>query len=387
MEQPTIKTLYPVFCRNAGATHACYSLLKAMRNESLPVEYWSAQFAPQLTDDFLRPGIPRTMYRGLCSLHLYEQPAVASWSARRLERRYLHSLRDPDIAYLWPSVSLALYRAIKKRGNTIVAERINCHRKTSMRVLREAYERLGWPPEHGIPTADLEVENEKMALSDYIFAPSSNVAESLLDAGIPERKLLRSSYGWEPRRFRFEDRAPAAPDCPTFLFVGRGCVRKGVPWLLDMWERAGIRGRLLLFLLGTMEKTVRQHYGHYFERDDIVLPTDTSNINEAYRHADVFIFPTHEEGSPLVSYEALGWGLPCLVSPMGGGEIIRDGVEGFVMNPYDIELWAERIRQLAQDQALRETIARAARERAASFTWDRVGVRRRELLNSMLVSQ
>ena len=87
-----------------------------------------------------------------------------------------------------------------------------------------------------------------------------------------------------------------------------------------------------------------------------------------------------------IAYEALAWGLPCLVSPMGGGEIIRDGVEGFVMDPYDVDLWAERIRQLAQDHALRETMARAARERAATFTWDRVGIHRRELLLSRVIN-
>lgn len=386
MEHTTVKALYPVFCLNKGATHACYSLLNAMRNEALAVEYWSAQFAPHLTDDFLRPGIPRTLYRFLCAFHLYDRPGVAAWSGRRLEQRYLNSLRERDIAYLWPSVSLGLYRAIKKRGITLVAERINCHRKTSIRVLREAYEKLGWAPEHGIPERDLATENEKMALADFVFAPSSNVAESLLDAGVPERKLLRSSYGWEPRRFRFEDRAPSDPACPTFLFVGRGSVRKGVPWLLEMWERAGVKGRLLLFLLGSLEPPVLQHYDHCLDRDDVVIPDDTSNVSEAYRHADVFIFPTHEEGSPLVSYEALAWGLPCLVSPMGGGEIIRDGVEGFVMDPYDVDLWAERIRQLAQDHALRETMARAARERAATFTWDRVGIHRRELLLSRVIN-
>jgi glycosyltransferase involved in cell wall biosynthesis len=124
---------------------------------------------------------------------------------------------------------------------------------------------------------------------------------------------------------------------------------------------------------------VAQHYGHYLSRDDVIVPDDTSDINKAYRNADIFIFPTHEEGSPLVSYEALGWSLPCLVSPMGGGEIVRDGVEGYVMDPYDIDIWARRIRELAQDRRLREQMAQAARERSMEFTWDRVGARRREL--------
>ncbi len=382
METSKVKALYPVFCLNKGATHACYALLKAMQSEAFPVEYWSSQFAANLNDGFLRPGLSRTLFRSLCALSLYDRPSVAAWSRRHLEKRYLKGLRETDIAYLWPAVSVELYRAIKARGITVVAERINCHRKTSVRVLREAYAKLGLTPEREIPERDVAIETEKMALSDFIFAPSGNVAASLLDAGVPEHKVLRASYGWEPQRFRFADRAPSDPERPTFLFVGRGCVRKGVPWLLEMWERAGIKGRLLLFLLGSMERSVAERYAPILEREDVIIPADTSNINEAYRQADVFIFPTHEEGSPLVSYEALGWSLPCLVSPMGGGEIVRDGVEGFVMNPYDVELWAERIRSLAHDRALRENMASAAGKRAEAFTWDRAGEHRRKLFLS-----
>ena len=124
-------------------------------------------------------------------------------------------------------------------------------------VVRCCLTKTGVGPNTASPNATA-TENEKMALADFVFAPSSNVAESLLDAGVPERKLLRSSYGWEPRRSRFEDRAPSDPACPTFLFVGRGSVRKGVPWLLEMWERAGVKGRLLLFLLGSLEPPVLQ---------------------------------------------------------------------------------------------------------------------------------
>ena len=375
-----LKTLSPIFCRNKGAPHACYTLMKTMQGETLPVEYWAPQFDRSLDGDFLRPGLPLPIYRALGALGLYHKPPVAAWTKRRLEQMYLDSLREGDIAYLWPAVSVELYREIKNRGIPIVAERINCHRKTAMRVLREAYEKLGWPSESRITEESLAIETEKMALADYVFAPSNNVAASLLDAGVSETRLLRSSYGWDPARFRFEDRVANDPACPVFLFVGRVCVRKGVPWLLEMWERAGIQGRLLLFLLGSMEEQVAQRGARLLERDDVVIPEDTSDINDAYRQADVFIFPTLEEGSPLVSYEALAWSLPCLVSPMGAGEIIRDGIEGFVMDPYDIDLWVDRIRLLAGDRALRARLAQAAGQRALEFTWAKVGARRRDQL-------
>lgn len=376
-KKPTLKALFPVFCRNMGTTHTCYALLKAIQDATLPIEYWASQFAACLKDDFLRPGMSWALFRALGAVRLDSRKPVDVWAHRRLELRYLDGLREGDIAYLWPAVSVDLYRAVKKRGITIVVERINCHRKTSVQILNKAFEKLDWPPNHGISVEDIAIEDEKMSLSDFIFAPSDNVASSLLDAGIPEHKLLRSSYGWDPHRFRFEEKAGLEKSSLRFLFVGRASTRKGLPWLLEMWERAGVKGKLLLYMWGSPEPPVAERYGHYLDRDDVVIRVNTTDMNEAYRQADVFIFPTHEEGSPLVSYEALAWGLPCLVSPMGAGTVIRDGVEGFVMDPYDVELWVENIRRIANDRDLRETMGEAARQRAQEFTWDRVGARRR----------
>lgn len=379
-KRATLKALFPVFCLNRGTTHTCYSLLKAMQDETLPIEYWSSQFAACLKDDFLRPGMPWMLFRALGALRLAGRQAVETWARRRLEHRYLRSLRNGDIAYLWPAVPVELYQAIKERGIPLVGERINCHRKTLVRILNEAYEKLGWRPDHGISLEDVAIEEEKMSLSDFIFAPSDNVAASLLNAGVPEHKVLRSSYGWDPQRFRFEEKAGFEQGGQRFLFVGRASVRKGLPWLLEMWQRAGIKGKLLLYILGSVEPRIAEWYSHHLDRDDVIIRVNTTDMNEAYRQADVFIFPTHEEGSPLVSYEALAWGLPCLVSPMGAGGVIRDGVEGYVMNPYDVELWAENIRKIARDRELRETMGEAARQRAQEFTWDRVGARRRAQL-------
>ncbi|MFO7973107.1 MAG: glycosyltransferase family 4 protein, partial [Candidatus Hydrogenedentota bacterium] len=379
-----LKALFPVFCRNKGTTHTCYALLKAMRDDTLPIEYWSSQFATCLKDDFLRPGMPWMLFRALGALRLAGRQSIKTWARHRLQQRYLQSLRNGDVAYLWPAVRVELYQAVKERGIPLVAERINCHRKTSVRILTEAYEKLGWRPDHGISEEDMAIEDEKMSLSDFIFAPSDNVAASLLDAGVPEQKVLQSSYGWDPQRFRFENRAPSEPGNPKFLFVGRACVRKGLPWLLKMWEQAGIKGTLFLYILGSVEPGIAERYSHHLDRDDVIIRVDTSDMNEAYRQADVFIFPTHEEGSPLVSYEALAWGLPCLVSPMGAGTVIRDRVEGYVMNPYDVQLWAENIRKIALNRELREQMGAAARQRALEFTWDRVGARRRAQLLEVL---
>jgi glycosyltransferase involved in cell wall biosynthesis len=77
-------------------------------------------------------------------------------------------------------------------------------------------------------------------------------------------------------------------------------------------------------------------------------------------------------------------GLASIISPMGAGEVIRDGREGIVLDPYAEDAWVEAIQRLARDDELRENLGRGARQRAQDYTWQQVGRRRRLLLSEIL---
>jgi glycosyltransferase involved in cell wall biosynthesis len=369
-----LKTMYANYFNNTAISHICACLLESMRGPQLNVECWVEQFDPEVGQTFFRPSLPRTLYRLACKSSTLHQGA-----RRLLERRYLNSLREGDIAYLWPRTSLKVYQGAKARGAVVVAERINCHRATAQALLREAYGALGWPEPTQWTDEAVREETAKMEQADFIFAPSPPVAESLRDAGIPEDKVLRASYGWDPRRFENRSGSPERRQGKTtFLFVGSGCVRKGLPRLLKMWARAQVDGRLLI--AGNIDQEVASRCSDLLNRDDVVSAGFAADISKLYASADVFAFPTHEEGSPLVSYEAAGSSLPFIVSPMGAGDFIRDGKEGLVMDPYDDDAWVDAMRHMAGSPELREEMGRNASSRAREFTWDKVGARRREQL-------
>jgi glycosyltransferase involved in cell wall biosynthesis len=86
--------------------------------------------------------------------------------------------------------------------------------------------------------------------------------------------------------------------------------------------------------------------------------------------ADVFVFPSLFEGSAVVTYEALACGLPCVVTP-AAGSVVRDGVEGFLVEPRDVNGLAQRMEQLGNMPELRAWMSAAARCRARDFDWPR----------------
>ena len=105
------------------------------------------------------------------------------------------------------------------------------------------------------------------------------------------------------------------------LFVGTICVRKGVPQLLAAWKKSGVEGELLL--VGKVEPAIRPLLEPYLENNSVRALGFTSDVGRLYKSADVFVFPTLEEGGPQVTYEAAGCGLPIITTPMGMANIIH----------------------------------------------------------------
>ena len=80
--------------------------------------------------------------------------------------------------------------------------------------------------------------------------------------------------------------------------------------------------------------------------------------------ATATVVPSRSEGFGLVNIESLAVGTPVVASSVGGiVEVIRDGVDGFLVPPDNPEALAERLLLLLSNPDLRRTMSRNARER------------------------
>jgi glycosyltransferase involved in cell wall biosynthesis len=374
-----ILALSPLHIRQRAISHIFLSLCPP--HFKTPIQIWG--IAPSIATDVqqsnLIQALPRSRY--------------LKWLIYRLrmnhyinERRFSQELKQFDAAYIWPGVTPYAVRQAHRQQKPIFLERINCFTGIAKSILDTAYGKLKVPPTHRITPELIRQELTEIRLSDFIFCPSPWVKASFLEAGVPEEKLLLTSYGWSPERFpdlsndrpnsQFQDRPF------TIVFVGTICVRKGAHLLLQAYARSGIKGRLVL--CGEIEPVIQELFKDLLHRSDVIHQPFTDNITAFYNSADLFAFPTLEEGSPLVSYEAMAHGLPMLVSPMGAGDIVRHQVEGYVLPPYEVDAWADAIQELACNPNLRAKFGRAARARAMNFTFDQVANRRAELMRQNL---
>ncbi len=84
-----------------------------------------------------------------------------------------------------------------------------------------------------------------------------------------------------------------------------------------------------------------------------------------YHMADLYISPSHVDGSSVTLMEALASGLPCLVSDIGGNrEWIEEGVNGWLFRDGDVDDLARKILQAIESRRSLKQIGEAARKTA-----------------------
>lgn len=375
-----LRALFSNYMDDTWVSHIALSVLGSMRGAGLEVSLVSHASDPPGRRDFTEDGVPPALRR-LVYRFDRRQRLVHAWT----KRRFLRGVPGTDAVYLWPDAPIEIYRAVRSLGVPIFNERVNCHRIVQRRVLCREFAELGLDPEaHAVSPLLQAREDAKLALCDYVFAPSPMVVDSLVEGGVPRQKIIASSYGWSPQRLR----PPASPRRDgrfTVVFVGTLCIRKGVHRLLRAWDEARIDGDLLL--AGEIgDLGLVPGIDALLARPGVKQLGYVSDIGSVYAGADLFAFPSLEEGGPLVTYEAMACGLPTLVSPMGAGAVVRADRDGLVCEPVDHDGWVDALRRLAADRDLRRQLGDSGRQQVQQFTWEQVGARRRQAVLSRLRS-
>lgn len=372
-----LSSLFPLHCHDRAVSHVFYSLCKEFDGPDLQVRMLVPSCESSCRGPNLIEAVPQFLQR------LYYRRA--NLPRIMAEKRFLKDIKNFDAAYLWMATSGETFKKVKQSNVPIFLERINCHQGKAKRILDNAYKRLGIEPQHLIKPETISEEEVELELADFIFCPSQEVKKSFQEAGVPEDKLIQTSEGWSPERFPITSTKKEESDSITVLFMGKISVRKGAHLLMRAWERSGIKGRLIMF--GEIEPAIAATCGDFFKRPDIVHHAHSNNYAFAYQEADIFAFPSLEEGSPLVAYEAMAHGLPMLVSPMGAGGIVRDGLDGIVLDAYDEDAWVESLRKLAASYDLRALFGNSGRKWIQEFTWEKVAQRRKAYLLERLQVQ
>ncbi len=87
--------------------------------------------------------------------------------------------------------------------------------------------------------------------------------------------------------------------------------------------------------------------------------------DKAFKEASIFCLPSYAEGFPMAVLDAWAYGLPVITTPVGGiPDVAEDGVNMFLFNPGDVDVLADKMKEMMSDGVLRNKIARNSLELA-----------------------
>jgi glycosyltransferase involved in cell wall biosynthesis len=203
-------------------------------------------------------------------------------------------------------------------------------------------------------------------IADFILCPSTSVIDSMKAYGVPEEKLVLLPFGVDLKRF---DGTAKPPEDNKFriLYVGKVGYLKGIPYLLEAFRQLQLPDSELILVGGLdgLERTC-------FEAQNSVTHVDwlaPHRLNQYYLSADVFVLPSLSEGSALVSYEAMAAALPVIATSVSG-TVVRDGLDGFIVPPADVEALKDSIVCLYKSPDLKRQMGDSARAHIQQFSWD-----------------
>jgi glycosyltransferase involved in cell wall biosynthesis len=104
------------------------------------------------------------------------------------------------------------------------------------------------------------------------------------------------------------------------------------------------------------------------------------NVGDYLAASDLFILPSNKEGIGGILLDAMDQSLPIIASRVGGlPEIVRDGVNGLLIDPRSPDQLQRAIVRLYDDPDLRRALGARGRELSRDFTADAMAARYLEL--------
>jgi glycosyltransferase involved in cell wall biosynthesis len=173
------------------------------------------------------------------------------------------------------------------------------------------------------------------------------------------------------------------------VYTGRLHPAKGLAELLRAWERIRLwrpEAQLCLAGEGPMRAELESQIGERKLAGRVHLLGPFDSVEDLLAAADVFILPSYEEGMSLSLLEAMAAGLPIVATDIPGNRsLIRDGQEGLLTPPGNVEALTAAILRLLSQPSLAEQLGRAARQRAETeFSLDRCLQQHQALWDSLL---
>ena len=208
---------------------------------------------------------------------------------------------------------------------------------------------------------DLEILTIPNGVDAARFAPAPENGYPA-EAGQASGQIADAAYGTTP------------PGACRLLFTGRLNGQKNLPCLLQALVPLRERAWTLTLVGDGPDRAMLERAALSLglaERVRFAGWTDREALPDVLRRADVYVFPSIQEGMPNTVLEAMACGLPVVACRIEGcEELVRHGETGLLIPPDDAPALTGAVERLLDDAELRRRMGREGRRVVErEYTW------------------
>jgi glycosyltransferase involved in cell wall biosynthesis len=207
---------------------------------------------------------------------------------------------------------------------------------------------------------------------EKVICVSEDLYRACRDCGVPQKRCVLIENGIDTRQYARRLELAAAkrrlgipPERLVVGAVGRLSAEKGFDLLIHAVDRLlaeGIDAELLIAGEGDQEAPLRELAARLGRGERIRLLGYCPDPHDVYEAMDVFALSSLREGLPNVVLEAMAMEVPVLSTRIAGvPRLIRDGVNGLLIEPGSVDALTSALARLLRDEDLRLRLRQAGR--------------------------
>lgn len=170
----------------------------------------------------------------------------------------------------------------------------------------------------------------------------------------------------------FYPKASSSLTTKKVIAVGKHGYQKGYDLLMQSWlivQKEHPDWELLIYGKLDADKIVVKLADSLGISNSVHFHAPEKNILDKFLDSSIFVFPSRFEGFGMVLIEAMACGLPSVSydCPCGPKDIIDDGGDGFLVANGAIEVFAQKINDLIENETLRNRLGKTAKENVKRY--------------------
>lgn len=206
---------------------------------------------------------------------------------------------------------------------------------------------------------------------DKIIAVNKLIMARLIQSGINKRKieLIHNAididdYERVPFGGDIRDELGIKPNTPVIGYVGRLSAEKDLPILfmaVKILSNEFPQLRAVIAGDGPLKECLKEYCKKIGVESNVIFLGQRMDIKRIYQTIDVFVLTSKTEGIPNVILEAMAMQVPVVSTNVGGvGEIITHNVDGFLVEPGDVNSLCNYLRKLLTDKETKNRLIKEA---------------------------